>query len=167
MKSVALTLLFCHAVAIIFLIHEVGYRVNFTDSMPFGIYQIVPGKPVKGDLVTFSLGEENPYFQISLDRHYLGLSKNSPLLKVLAGTDGDSIQVSDVGVSVNETLLPRSRQREVDRYGRTLPVLLHSAIIPPAKGLVMSTYAENSFDGRYFGLVDMDNLERVISVFTF
>ncbi|WP_084154003.1 conjugative transfer signal peptidase TraF [Maridesulfovibrio frigidus] len=167
MKSLALTLFICHAVTIIFLIHEVGYRVNFTDSMPHGIYQILPGKPAKGDLVTFSLREDNPYFQISLERNYLGLNKNGPLLKVFAGVAGDYIQVSTMGVSVNETLLPRSKQKESDRYGRNLPVLLHSTIIPSAKGLVMSTYTENSFDGRYFGLVDMDRMQRVVPVLTF
>ncbi|MBI9112359.1 conjugative transfer signal peptidase TraF [Maridesulfovibrio ferrireducens] len=166
MKNLVLTLFFCHSVAIIFLIHEVGYRVNFTESMPCGIYQIVPGKPAKGNLVTFSLSEDNPYFQISLDRKYLGLNTNSPLLKILTGTTGDNIKISSTGVSVNDMLLPRSRQKRSDNYGRQLPALLHSTIIPTAKGLVMSTHNENSFDGRYFGLVDVNQMQRVIPVLT-
>ncbi|SMF44413.1 S26 family signal peptidase [Desulfovibrio gilichinskyi] len=167
MKSLVLTLFFCHTVAIIFLIHKAGYRVNFTDSMPHGIYQIVPGKLAKGDPVTFSLREDNPYFQISLDRKYLGLNTNSPLLKILIGTAGDNIKISSTGVSVNNMLLPLSRQKDSARCGRRLPALLHSTIIPSAKGLAMSTYTENSFDGRYFGLVDVNQRQKVIPVFTF
>ncbi|WP_031485733.1 conjugative transfer signal peptidase TraF [Maridesulfovibrio frigidus] len=167
MKKVALIIFFCHAVAIILLVHEVGYRVNFTDSMPLGIYQIVPGKPAKGDLVTFNLREDNPYFQISLDRKYLGLNENAPLLKALAGTTGDNIEISSAGVSVNGSLLQRSRQKSSDNFGRKLPALLHSTVIPSEKCLVMSTHNENSFDSRYFGLVDLSLMQRVIHVFTF
>lgn len=166
MKRLFLILFICHAVAIIFLFHKVGYRVNFTDSMPHGLYQIVPGKPVKGDLVTFTLSEDNPYFQISLDRNYLGLNNHIPFLKVLAGTEGDNIKISSTGVSVNGKFLPRSKQKSSDSYGRKLPVLLHSAVIPAAKCLAMSTYNVNSFDGRYFGLIDINLMQRVIPVFT-
>ncbi len=167
MKRLLLTFFFCHVVALTFLLHWVGYRVNFTDSMPHGLYQVVPGKPAKGDLVTFSLSENNPYFKISLERKYLGQHQNAPLLKVLAGTAGDDIKISSLGVSVNDMLLPRSKQQIADCYGRNLPTLLHSTIIPSAKGLTMSTYTESSFDGRYFGLVDIDIMQRVIPVFTF
>ncbi|ACS79747.1 conjugative transfer signal peptidase TraF [Maridesulfovibrio salexigens] len=167
MKNMLLILFFLHALGIVFLLHELGFRFNFTDSMPHGIYQIVPGKPERGDLITFSLAEENPYFQISLERHYLGLNGNRPLLKKLAGLPGDSIKISAEGVCINSKLLPHTQARSSDRYGRQLPIFLKSTVIPSAKGLALSTYTENSFDGRYFGLVNMDQVRRVIPVLTF
>ncbi|NDV26905.1 conjugative transfer signal peptidase TraF [Desulfovibrio sp. JC010] len=167
MKKMLLILFFLHALGIIYLLHELGFRCNFTDSMPHGIYQIVPGKPDRHDLVTFSLAEDNPYFQISLERHYLGLNGNRPLLKTLAGLPGDSVEISAEGVRVNSKLLPRTKAKTCDRHGRQLPIFLKSTVIPSAKGLALSTYTENSFDGRYFGLVDMDQVRRVIPILTF
>ncbi len=167
MKRVLLILFFLHALGVIFLLHELGFRFNFTDSMPHGIYQIVPGKPGRGDLITFSLAEDNPYFPISLERHYLGLYGNRPLLKTLAGLPGDSIEISAEGVCINSKLLPHTQVKINDRYGRRLPILLKSTVIPSAKALALSNYTENSFDGRYFGLVNMDQVRRVIPVLTF
>jgi|GEM_PF-2800927 conjugative transfer signal peptidase TraF len=167
MKKVLLILFFLHALGVVYLLHELGYRVNFTDSMPHGIYQIVPGKPGREDLITFSLAEDNPYFQISLERHYLGLNGNRPLLKTLAGLPGDSIEISAEGLCINSELLQHTQARSSDRYGRQLPIFLKSTVIPSAKGLALSTYTENSFDGRYFGLVDMDQVRRVLPILTF
>ncbi|WP_419783938.1 conjugative transfer signal peptidase TraF [Maridesulfovibrio sp.] len=167
MKKVLLILFLLHALIVVYLQHGLGYRINLTDSMPHGIYQIVPGKPGRGDLVTFSLSEDNPYFQISLERHYLGLNGNRPLLKILAGLPGDSIEITASGVRINSELLPRTQAKISDHHGRQLPIFLKSTVIPSAKGLALSTYTENSFDGRYFGLVDMDQMRRVIPVLTF
>ncbi len=167
MKKVLLILFFLHALIVVYLLHGLGYRINLTDSMLHGIYQIVPGKPGRGDLVTFSLSEDNPYFQISLERHYLGLNGNRPLLKILAGLPGDSIEITASGVRINSELLPLTQAKICDRHGRQLPIFLKSTVIPSAKGLALSTYTENSFDGRYFGLVDMDQVRRVVPILTF
>ncbi|WP_319764066.1 conjugative transfer signal peptidase TraF [Maridesulfovibrio sp.] len=167
MKKMLLTLFFLHALGVVYLLHGLGFRVNFTDSMPHGLYQIVPGKPDRGDLITFSLAKDNPYFQISLERHYLGLNGNRPLLKTLAGLPGDSIEISAEGVCINSDLLPNTQARSRDKHGRRLPIFLNSTVIPSAKGLALSTYNENSFDGRYFGLVNMDQVRRVVPVLTF
>ncbi|MFW5498413.1 MULTISPECIES: conjugative transfer signal peptidase TraF [unclassified Maridesulfovibrio] len=167
MKKLLLILFFLHALGVVFLLHELGFRFNFTDSMPHGIYQIVPGKPGRGDLITFSITEDNPYFQISLERNYLGLNGNRPLLKTLAGLPGDSVDISAEGVCINSELLPHTQARSSDRYGRQLPIFLNSTVIPSSKSLALSTYTENSFDGRYFGLVDMDQVRRVIPILTF
>lgn len=166
MRKLLLISFICHAAAVGFIVHEAGYRVNFTTSMPVGIYQIVPGIPFRGDFVSFNLDESNPYFQISLERHYLGLNGNKPLLKVLAGMPGDRITVSKQGISINYKLIPNSQSRIIDRHGRTLPHQLKPMTIPPAKGLALAPFSPNSFDSRYFGLVDLDRMQRVIPVLT-
>ncbi|WP_432737336.1 conjugative transfer signal peptidase TraF [Maridesulfovibrio sp. FT414] len=167
MKSILLTAFSCHALALVFLLHWVGFRFNWTDSMPYGIYQIVPGRPNRGDMITFSLDELNPYCSISTERHYLGLNGNRPLLKVLAGLPGDSLEITEEGILINSILLPHTKAKAADSNGRELPIFLNSTVIPTAKGLALSTYTENSFDSRYFGLVDIDRMQRVIPVLTF
>ncbi|WP_211252488.1 conjugative transfer signal peptidase TraF [Maridesulfovibrio frigidus] len=167
MKKIILLAFCCHLTAIIYAIHFAGYRVNFTDSMPHGIYQIIPGKPAKGDLVTFSLREDNPYFKISLDRKYLGHYGKRPLLKTLAGTTGDNVEVTLEGININGLILSSSLLKNHDNHGRNLPSLLTSNLIPQGKALVMSTHTEGSFDSRYFGLVDAKEMQRVIPILTF
>ncbi|NDV24858.1 conjugative transfer signal peptidase TraF [Desulfovibrio sp. JC022] len=165
MKNFLLISFCCHALTLVFLLHSAGYRINLTDSMAHGVYQIVPGKPMRGDLITFSLDEQNPYFSIALERHYLGWN-NRPLLKVLVGLPGDTLQIDKEGISINSELLPRSKAKPTDRHGKPLPIFLNSTVIPSGKCLALSTHSENSFDGRYFGLVDLDRLQRVVPVLT-
>lgn len=167
MRKILLSTFCCHVLALICLLHWTGYRFNHTDSMPHGIYRIVPGRPHRGDLVTFSLAETNPYFKISLERHYLGHDGNRPLLKILEGVPGDRLEITRTGIRINSELLVSTQAKRTDQHGRKLPVFLNSTIIPAAKCLTLSTYNANSFDGRYFGLVDMNRLQRVIPVLTF
>ncbi|WP_235727748.1 S26 family signal peptidase [Maridesulfovibrio frigidus] len=135
--------------------------------MPHGIYQIIPGKPTKGDLVTFSLREDNPYFKISLDRKYLGHYDTRPLLKNSAGTTGDKVEVTLEGININGFLLSSSVLKNHDNHGRNLPSLLTSNLIPQGKALVLSTHTESSFDSRYFGLIDAKEMQKGILVLTF
>ncbi|NDV28969.1 S26 family signal peptidase, partial [Desulfovibrio sp. JC010] len=47
-----------------------------------------------------------------------------------------------------------------------LPIFLKPTVLPSGKCLALSTHSENSFDGRYFGLVNLDQLQRVVPVLT-
>jgi len=165
MRRLLLITFCCHALGIVCLLHSAGYRINLTDSMDHGVYQIVPGRPVCGDLITFSLDKQNPYFSIARKRHYLGWN-NRPLLKALVGLPGDTLQISKNGISINSELLPRTKAKPADKHGNPLPIFLKPTVIPSGKCLALSTHSENSFDGRYFGLVDLDQLQRVVPVLT-
>jgi conjugative transfer signal peptidase TraF len=137
--------------------HLAGYRVNLTGSLPRGLYRIVPATPRTGDLVAFTLPDDHPSAR----------RMARPYLKRLVAIYGDLIHVAPAGISVNGKLLPNTRAKNVDRMGNALPRLLVPGPVPPGKALVLSTHHQYSFDGRYFGLLDMDRLHAVTPIFTF
>ena len=150
---------------------DIGYRINLTHSEPIGLYKIESTPPARGDLAAFCLSPENAYTAISSNRNYLGTSSlcpsgQKPLLKEVAGLAGDSVTVHSSLIQVNDKLvILTSRTR--DNQGRELPRKLRSGIIPKGKALLLSTHHKNSFDSRYFGLVDASTLRKVIPIFTF
>lgn len=144
-----------------------GFRINVTRSQPLGLYRLVDRPPQAGDLVSFSLAEEHPYTRLMRERNSLAGHKTRPYLKRLAALPGDRIHVSKSCISINGLPLPNTRAKKADRLGRYLPALLISGEVPPGKALVLSTYSENSFDGRYLGLLDLDRLHAVEAIYTF
>lgn len=53
--------------------------------------------------------------------------------------------------------------RTVTRAGKVLPVFMYEGQIPQGKAFVMGSH-EDSFDSRYFGLVDLENAQRVVPI---
>jgi conjugative transfer signal peptidase TraF len=151
--------------------HDASYRINTTHSLPVGIYRTVPEAPKRGDLASFCLSPENEYRKLAEERNYLGSSSlcpsgQKPLLKKLAGAAGDIIILHPDGIQVNSERHALTI-RTHDSSGRPLPHKLRDGIIPTGKALILSTYNPNSFDGRYFGLVDASTLHKVIPILTF
>ncbi|SIO41380.1 conjugative transfer signal peptidase TraF [Halodesulfovibrio marinisediminis] len=150
---------------------HLGYRINLTHSEPIGLYKLESAPPARGDLATFCLPPENSYNAVSAERNYLGTSAlcpsgQKPLLKEVSGLAGDSVTVHSSLIQVNDMLfILTSRTR--DSQGRKLPRKLHNGVIPEGKALLLSTHNKNSFDSRYFGLVDASKLRKVIPIFTF
>ncbi len=138
------------------LVHASGLRINPTPSLPKGIYRVVPGEPIKGDLVSFCLRGE--FADLAGERDYLqtGSCDNGlrPLLKRLAGMPGDYIDAGSLAVYA------------VDSQGRPIPSALRSGVIPSGMALVLADH-EGSFDSRYFGLVPLESLQRVEPFFVF
>ncbi|MCT4533770.1 conjugative transfer signal peptidase TraF [Halodesulfovibrio sp.] len=150
---------------------QLGYRINATASEPLGLYRIVDETPQRNDLTTFCLAQDNSYSRLARERGYLGESYlcpsgQKPLLKEVAGLAGDSITVTASNISVNQKSY-QTPFREKDRLGRTIRRHLKSGVIPEGKALLLSTHHPDSFDSRYFGLVDTKTLHKVIPVFTF
>ena len=132
-----------------------GLRVNLTPSLPKGIYALRPGTPGKGDYAAFCLDGE--FADLARQRGYLQAgscpSGLRPLLKMLAGLPGDAIP-GDL------------RVHHRDNQGRVMFSVLPDGVIPPGMVLMLADHP-GSFDGRYFGLVPLDALQRVKSVFLF
>jgi conjugative transfer signal peptidase TraF len=130
-----------------------GLRFNPTPSLPKGIYRLVQGVPEKNDLVSFCL--EGEFAELALERGYLEPgscpSGLRPLLKRLAALPGDSIDPSAFPL------------RSVDSHGRSMSPALLPGVVPPGMALVLSDHP-GSFDSRYFGLVPLENLQRVKAV---
>ena len=106
-----------------------GLRVNFTPSLPKGVYVLCPGTPGRGDFVSFCL--EGEFADLARKRGYLLAgscpSGLRPLLKRIAGLPGDAIP-GDLAV------------RPADSLGRSMPSALPGGIVPSgnAEGAVSS-----------------------------
>lgn len=146
----------------------IGLRLNFTPSMPLGIYRIVDLSPravQRGMTVAVCA----PATAISLGRHrgYLSagtcFGNSEPLLKTVAAVAGDSVTIASNGVSVNGCLLRNSKPLAADSSGNTMTPW-------PSGRYRMSTgsiwlYAGNkrSWDSRYWGPVSVRNVVGEVS----
>ncbi len=132
-----------------------GLRVNVTASLPRGLYQISAGSPGKGEYATFCLSGE--FAELARERGYVLAgscpSGLRPLLKHVAALPGDVVNVA--------ALLLRAK----DSQGRPLPSVLQNGPVPAGMALLLADHP-GSFDGRYFGLVPLDMLQRVRPILT-
>jgi len=131
-------------------------RVNWTESMPRGIYQRMEPALERGAWVALCL--EGHAAELARERGYVidgscpsGLT---PIFKRLVGVPGDRIDLAIYGVAVNGTPLPDSELKEVDSRGRSLE---HTAqgelVLSEGRYFVMGMNPSRSWDSRYFGAV--------------
>lgn len=156
------------------LLHRAGLRFNPTPSLPKGIYRIIPGAPERGDLVAFCL-ESPAWTSLARERGYLGPgscpSGLRPLLKRLAGLPGDAVTVTPDGIQIKSAagsadVWPAPARRN-DSMDRPLPESsLRVGVIPDGMALALAGHP-GSFDSRFFGLVPLAGMTRVVPVCTF
>ena len=136
-----------------------GLRLQVTDSMPRGLYQLHEGGPLQiGDMVSFCL-PPGEFAALALDRGYLQASNLCPsgvrpLVKRVAGLPGDTVDTASLPI------LP------ADSFNRPLASALSDGVIPDGFGLVLAPHG-GSFDSRYFGLVPLSILRRVTPVYIY
>jgi conjugative transfer signal peptidase TraF len=131
-------------------------RINFTGSMPIGIYLLSPLPPgaVKRGMIVAACAPSKAA-EMGHQRGYLAAGscadRTELLLKFVAATAGDEVDVTPAGVSVNSCRLDLSRSAARDRSGRKLTRW-------PGGHYRLSTgqvwlYAANdqSWDSRYWG----------------
>jgi len=134
-----------------------GARINTTRSIPIGLYWTSEGPIRKGDYVMACPPPEG-VFALAKARGYLGAGfcpgNYSALMKRVAALEGDKIEITREGVSVNGELWPASAPREVDSAGRPLPRYPATHfVLGVGEVLLMSEANATGFDGRYFGPV--------------
>lgn len=137
------------------------FVVNMSESFPPGLYRKQRSPPHKGDLVLFCPPDQR-IFHEAIRRGWIdrGLcpSGTGYMIKRIAATEGDRIEMSDAGVFVNGAALKNSVRRISMGYEIALPFshnLQHSEV------LLMSPHPL-SFDGRYFGIVDAGAIKTVL-----
>ena len=131
-------------------------RVNFTRSMPPGVYRLeaLPTSGIERGMFVAACAPADAA-NLGRDRGYLAKGPcpgdTEPLLKVVAAVPGDDVAVSVRDVVVNGCMLPHSRPVASDRSGRSM------SRWPPGRhhlgrGQVW-LYADNdrSWDSRYWG----------------
>ncbi|MCT7910725.1 S26 family signal peptidase [Aliarcobacter butzleri] len=123
-----------------------GLIINYTASMPLGIYQIQEDTNIsKGDLVLFEIKE-----------------KRERLLKKVVATKNDLVFVNEDGIFVNGILLENSKIFEFDSIGRSLKMYSINRALNQDEIFTKGEHIQ-SYDSRYFGAVNLKD-NKVIKV---
>ncbi len=148
-------------------------RLNFTPSMPLGIYMLTPvsptGKLPRGAFVAACV----PHIAAELGRRrgYLAAgpcpTDAEMLLKIIVAAGGDDVVISANGVSINGCALPHSRQLAVDVAGRKLSRWPEGRYRLRSDQLWLYAANDRSWDSRYWGPVAAtDVTATLVPVFT-
>jgi conjugative transfer signal peptidase TraF len=141
-------------------VRALGYEVNFSRSMPIGLYAVTQDSLYRGQMVAACLPAAVATFGRA--RGYLGAGEcedgSAPVLKRIVAMEGDAVEVRQEGVWVNGHPVTHSAVRAHDPKGRELPRQKNGVyLIPPGELLLMGT-DPLSWDGRYFGPVAVGNV---------
>ena len=131
-----------------------GYRFvqNRTESMPKGIYFVSPvGKVERGMTMLLSL---SPKQRQLLSRYPWGQA-NVPLLKQIVAIPGD-LACFDSKLSVNGHEIAAIEAS--DKLGNPFPRLTGCSRLEKSQFLPLATKSPYSFDGRYFGPIEQDQI---------
>lgn len=144
----------------------VGLRVNTTRSIPVGLYWLTTAPVTKGQYVIVC-PPETFLFDEAKQRGYIGAGfcpgGYGFMMKRVLATANDRVEMTGEGMRINGKLLPSSMPQGTDKAGRTMPRYLPSVyILGKSELLLMSDVSGTSFDGRYFGPVDLLQVRGVI-----
>jgi len=141
----------------------IGLRLNFTASMPLGIYRIdhvAPSAIQRGMLVAVCapVGAAEQ----GRRRGYLATGTCSgdsePLLKTVAAIAGDTVTIASDGVSVNGHLLHSSKPLAADSSGRPIASWLRGHYRISNGSIWLYADNERSWDSRYWGPAPIRNV---------
>lgn len=156
-----------------FYFYKKGYRINFTESYPLGVYKYSETNTLKkGDMVLFCPPKSKQLI-LAHKRGYLasGMCPSGfwALQKKIVGMPGDHVQISNY-VYINGSKIKNTNVYRTDPQGGSMDFMSpkeRDIIIPPGKMFVVSDYNKYSFDSRYFGLVDQNTtLGITVPIFT-
>ena len=130
-----------------------GVRLPFTD-----VQLIATGKPERGDIAVFDSPQDG-----------------TRLIKRVAAVAGDEVELVDGRLSINGVSLETidGKETEVFRNHRATLNLshgggpdIHGLIVPEGQVLMLGDARGNSLDGRFFGLVPVNELYgRAVAVY--
>ena len=148
------------------LVHQSGFRLNTTRSMPLGLY-LMSNDPIETGAYVLWCPPERPEFDLAKERGYIGSGFCSGgygnMMKQVVAAHHDVVSVTDEGVTINEILLPYSQPVEADSMGRPLPRFrVTDHVLAASELLLMSDTNSRSFDGRYFGPVHQAQIQSTV-----
>lgn len=126
---------------------------NGTASMPVGFYLRSDDPIALGAVVTVNVHEVARTY--ALER---GARSDFRILKRVAATDGNIVCADGNQITVDDVV--RATRSAHDSYGRELPSWSGCVELGRDQYLVLGDSAD-SFDGRYFGIVNASNIEGV------
>jgi conjugative transfer signal peptidase TraF len=136
--------------------HFFDFRINWTSSMPPGLYRESPARLKRGEIVLICLPEE--IAAVGRQRRYLPLGDCpngvSPVVKEIVATAGDEIELQDELLAVNGVVVDRTRLRSFDSLGRPMNhAQLGRRLVAGGEVWVLGNERSRSWDSRYFGAV--------------
>jgi len=145
----------------IFIIHGLGYRVNFTHSVPVGLWKLENGAILREGYVQV---ETNPqaWYLLGVERKYY--RPGARLLKKVVALEGDIVdydtteKIVIVIVIVNGKVVPLSEVASRDGMGRAMPSMTFPVRLKPGEAWLASEN-KRGYDSRYFGPVSLDLLQ--------
>lgn len=144
---------------------QAGVVINTTDSLPLGLYRSVDAPVARGAYVKFC-PPPSAVFDEAARRGYLQAGfcpgGHGPLLKRVLATQGDRVVVASDGVRINGQPIPRSAPMQTDGRGRAMPRYVQDRTLKTSELMLMSDVSPTSFDARYFGPVDLEQVQVVI-----
>lgn len=135
---------------------------NASPSIPTGLYAI-RGKANLQVGERVAIEPPAPLRRLMRERGYL--PDRVPLLKRIAAVSGQRICRFAHGITIDGELIGIARAR--DRAGRPLPAWFGCRKLQTGELFVMNPAAPDSFDGRYFGPLQIENvIGRAMPVWT-
>ena len=126
---------------------------NASGSVPIGLYAVRPAGAIRAtELVVVQPPSALATF---LDeRHYL--PKGAPMLKRVLALPGQTVCRADRAITVDGIAMGDALDR--DSRGRPLPSWHGCRRVPDGDAFLMNRQSEDSFDGRYFGLLPITTI---------
>lgn len=149
------------------LFFTLGGLVYTGSNIPAGLYFRVDKPLGLGKMVTFCPPDQ-PVFQDARKNSHIG-NGSCPggyecLMFTVAGKRKDVVTINANGVTVNDKLLPESKPLTQDKEGRAMPALtLEHYELKENEVLLMTDSGKMPFDSRYFGVVDVQQVDSVIN----
>jgi len=139
------------------------HYLNLSPSVPLGLYRIVPPATLAvGDLVVFDPPQ-------GVHRYIYGrrwLPQGWPLIKYVGALPGDTFSVENVSLYINNKYMGPVYDR--DNEGNRLPRITGTHTVEPETFLPLSTHISRSFDGRYFGTIELASIKgKALPVWTY
>lgn len=147
--------------------YAAGGRINTTKSIPVGLYWTSNAPVEKGAYVLWCPPKAG-VFDDAKERGYIGAGFCAGgygyMMKRVLAAKGDLVTIADEGVAVNGELLPMSKPIKADGAGRPLPrYQADSYTLGNHELLLMSDVSHTSFDGRYYGPINVSQVKAVIT----
>lgn len=125
---------------------------NASASAPIGLYTVSPEALAEPDDMVVARVPV-PFRPLAATRHYL--PENVPLVKRVVAAAGDEVCALNREIFVNGYWI--AERRTVDGAGRSMP-LWHGCVRLRGHQLFLLMDAPDSFDGRYFGVTEGDDV---------
>ena len=130
---------------------------NKSQSAPIGWYRLTPKETPKRDTIVAAFAPEKARNMAAI-RDYL--PSHVPLIKTVWASEGDKVCSKDGVITAPNR--PDIHARAQDGLGRIMPGWTGCITLSETQFFLVSTHVQNSWDSRYFGPVEADNILGVV-----